>query len=877
MTQEKLLEILNGSTYNADPATADIFAQNVPLIEKLLCDIDPREELCDENGVEPTSLQAFPGREEGSFAKRPISAFDDHFKDLSGAEDLQETFKTMFATLLSELQTWKTARAQRIRARLEQAGLAKVKEAIDGETVSKWTTGISAGLTIVLSLVAGFFGIWKKENGYDQISFFGTLGGAAVALAVWLFAFLYNRKQREKFHIEYGVSLDEAKHNTLTEEEYQKELSAARSLCGNPVHHSKKNMRKARRIYNMLLDRDPTDPNCYVGLLNIDSKNFTVLSGKRIAKYINAVEDWKGENSARLDPEYQKDYKTYTEKIARNEEKGVTAKNIKALHQWMRRENRRRRFVRSLPKWEKVGIYAVLCLPILFSVAVLVADRCLPVKSFSNYTGWLFTVIFALNCLTFLAALVLCFVDVLGNKGPNAEEFGVGISGALAGMAAVLVGFYLGELCIAPKNMDIWDHLKGGLNILLFILFFALRLIVNRRGVYVFRFLIFCLCGAMFGSALTASIIAFVDFSSTDYFEANPDGTYTYIICDNSTEDLEIPSQYRGKPVTSVDRDANISLENLRSVTIPDSVTSIGDSVFYGCSSLESVTFEEDSALTSVGSFTFLGCSSLTSIELPDGVLSLGARVFYNCSALTSVTIPDSITSMGNSVFYGCPIEEATMPGNAISIPTTNLKKVVLTSGEIASRAFADCSTLTDVTIENAVTSIGYRAFYNCTALKNINMGDGIVSIGEDAFYNCGALKKVKGISYVGKWAVDCDSTVSAAELPNDTVGIANGAFRDRKYLVSASLPEGLKFIGEDAFRGTSLSEIALPASLVTIGKNAFYGCTTLNRAVFLNADEWYCEGVYIPSNELSDPMTAARYLTLIFGSYCGKSWERSE
>ena len=157
------------------------------------------------------------------------------------------------------------------------------------------------------------------------------------------------------------------------------------------------------------------------------------------------------------------------------------------------------------------------------------------------------------------------------------------------------------------------------------------------------------------------------------------------------------------------------------------------------------------------------------------------------------------------------------MPGNAISIPTTNLKKVVLTSGEIASRAFAGCSTLTDVTIENAVTSIGYRAFYNCTALKNINMGDGIVSIGEDAFYNCGALKKVKGISYVGKWAVDCDSTVSAAELPNDTVGIANGAIRDRKYLVSASLPEGLKFIGE-------LLSPAVCSRLGEIGMTPFSG-----------------------------------------------------
>ena len=90
----------------------------------------------------------------------------------------------------------------------------------------------------------------------------------------------------------------------------------------------------------------------------------------------------------------------------------------------------------------------------------------------------------------------------------------------------------------------------------------------------------------------------------------------------------------------------------LRSIAIPDSVTSIGDSAFYYCSSLTSVTLGD--SVTSIGDYAFYGCSSLTSIEIPDSVTSIYEEAFAYCSSLTSIEIPDSVTSIGDCAFYNC-------------------------------------------------------------------------------------------------------------------------------------------------------------------------------------------------------------------------------
>ena len=137
---------------------------------------------------------------------------------------------------------------------------------------------------------------------------------------------------------------------------------------------------------------------------------------------------------------------------------------------------------------------------------------------------------------------------------------------------------------------------------------------------------------------------------------------------------------------------------------IPNSVTSIGNFAFYGCSGLTSVTIPN--SVMSIGNYAFAFCFSLTSVTIPNSVMSIGNGAFSGCSGLTSVIIPNSVTSIGGG-------------------------------------AFADCSGLTSVTIGNGVTSIGKEAFTYCSSLISVVIGGGVKTIGSQAFDNCPDLTDV--------------------------------------------------------------------------------------------------------------------------------------
>ena len=136
-----------------------------------------------------------------------------------------------------------------------------------------------------------------------------------------------------------------------------------------------------------------------------------------------------------------------------------------------------------------------------------------------------------------------------------------------------------------------------------------------------------------------------------DYLFITYDGVnYLLGYVGNDTE-LTLPNNYKGESY-EIYKYAFYYCTSLTSVTIPDSVTSIGDSAFYYCISLTSVTIPN--SVTSIGNQAFYNCTSLTSVTIPDSVTSIGFVAFCNCASLTSVTIPDSVISIGNSAFYDC-------------------------------------------------------------------------------------------------------------------------------------------------------------------------------------------------------------------------------
>ena len=186
------------------------------------------------------------------------------------------------------------------------------------------------------------------------------------------------------------------------------------------------------------------------------------------------------------------------------------------------------------------------------------------------------------------------------------------------------------------------------------------------------------------------------------------------------------------------------------SYQIPSSVTSIGDSAFYGCTGLTSITIPD--GVTDIGNSAFSGCTGLTSITIPDGVTGIGDYAFEDCTGLTSITIPNGVTDIGDSVFEDCTgLTSITIPGSVTGIGEyafegcTGLTSITIPDGvtDIGYSAFRNCTGLTSITIPDGVTSIGYHTFYGCSGLTSITIPGSVTDIGNYAFYGCNALQTV--------------------------------------------------------------------------------------------------------------------------------------
>ena len=147
-------------------------------------------------------------------------------------------------------------------------------------------------------------------------------------------------------------------------------------------------------------------------------------------------------------------------------------------------------------------------------------------------------------------------------------------------------------------------------------------------------------------------------------------------------------------------------------------VTSIGEYTFWHCS-ITSVTIPN--SVTNIGDFAFDMCNRMTSVTIPNSVTSSGKAAFEWCSRLTSVTIGNSVTSIGNYAFMHCNRLTSVTIGNSVT--------------SIGESAFEHCSGLTSVTIPNSVTTIGDYAFSGCSGLTSVTIGNSVWSIGAKAFY----------------------------------------------------------------------------------------------------------------------------------------------
>ena len=271
----------------------------------------------------------------------------------------------------------------------------------------------------------------------------------------------------------------------------------------------------------------------------------------------------------------------------------------------------------------------------------------------------------------------------------------------------------------------------------------------------------------------------------------------------------------------------------IKEIKIPNNITNINDYTFCGCRSLTSVTIPD--SVTSIGEGAFRNCKSLTSITIPDSVASIGDYTFASCTSLKSITIPDSVTSIGGEAFSGC--ESLT----CITIPDS------ITS--IENYTFDYCTSLTSITIPDSVTSIGEGAFNKCTSLTSITIPDSITSIENYTFGYCTSLTSITipdSVTSIGEGAFrDCTNLTSIA-IPDSVTRIGEFTFSGCESLKSITIPDSVTSIGREAFSGCeSLTSITIPDCVTSIGNGAFYGCKSLTSITIPDSVTSIGEGAF--------------------------------
>ncbi len=305
--------------------------------------------------------------------------------------------------------------------------------------------------------------------------------------------------------------------------------------------------------------------------------------------------------------------------------------------------------------------------------------------------------------------------------------------------------------------------------------------------------------------------------------------------------------------------------KEITNITIPQSVTSIGNAVFAGFEGLSEVTIPN--TITSIGQYAFQGCTGLTAVSIPNSVTSIGASAFRDCTGLTTMGVPSGVTSIGYEVFRNCK-----------SLTSVAIPESVT---EIRSSAFEGCSGLTSVTIPNNVTEIGSSAFEGCSSLTSVtslNTTPPTISLYSPTFDESteksavldvpiGCKKKYASHPYWGKfsniteggmtdesiinfadplvkaicvkkWDINGDGELSRKEAA--AVKNLGTVFSDNPSITSFNELQyftGLTYIEYHAFwECTGLTSVIIPNSVTSIRANAFWNCTGLASVIIPNS-----------------------------------------
>lgn len=266
--------------------------------------------------------------------------------------------------------------------------------------------------------------------------------------------------------------------------------------------------------------------------------------------------------------------------------------------------------------------------------------------------------------------------------------------------------------------------------------------------------------------------------------------------------------------------------EKINHITVPDGISSIGKS-FYKFKGLSSVTL--GNSVTTIGEYAFSGCTYLSRINLGNSVTTIGEYAFSKCSSLSQIDLGNSVTTIGKYAFIGC----------------TNIKSISIPNSVkyLEEGVFYGCKNMVSVTIGNGVVSIGSKAFLDCTTLSSVYISD-IASWCKIVFYSNPLstakhlylnneevieliipenVKSIPGSAFSG-----CAS-ITSVTLPSSVTSIGGGAFKDCSNISSLSL-ENIVSIGGQSFANcTGLKKVTVGKSIKTISSKSFENCTALS------------------------------------------------
>ena len=397
--------------------------------------------------------------------------------------------------------------------------------------------------------------------------------------------------------------------------------------------------------------------------------------------------------------------------------------------------------------------------------------------------------------------------------------------------------------------------------------------------------------------------------------------------CVNMTEFVIEGATDGTSQLKEIDSHAFLNCKKLASITLPNSVTYLGDDdpnsiegsgVFEGCESFTSFKFPSSYASNNLPSFTFKNCKNLATIDwngynpkrlnncafwdcdkitwsqIPQSVEELGHNCFYLCDALTSVDL-SRIKKMDTGVFWATPLTSVEWPAAVTEIPAntfwacgqlTTIKGIPGQPGawdnitKIGANAFNMCTALTTIKLPAELKTIDAQAFRTCINLATVDYGTKVETIGDGAFWYTGALKKFFFKGSVKTLGADAfrESGLTCVHLKGDMT-IGKEAFMNctsLKYVefpATSSATQPLTYVAESMFAGcTSLPFITLPSTVTEIKANAFNGCSNLNYVNILaetpatlatNAFDNTPKDVYIKASKMSVYQSNADWNTL--------------